>query len=244
MDHDGGELYHSRMIDMLQALWGEGFLSPGGPDEVARVIAEHDLRGQSVLDIGCGAGGIDIALVRQHGAGYVFGIDVKDTVLAQARALIDRDGLTARIGVMKVVPGPLALPKCGPQDSERLPLSAGTRGIARLHGPNLRGCEGGRCACGCDGRPGSCRSEYRDLEPDDPGAGHVRTLLDAFACARADCADPEMKEPAAGALACTGPWHDPKGIRGWRRVLLRLRPPVTAMRYRPRRLRHLQACAV
>lgn len=63
--------YPPQMIAMLEAVWGEGFLSPGGPDEVARVIGPHDLTGKSVLDIGCGAGGIDQALVRNHAAGHV-----------------------------------------------------------------------------------------------------------------------------------------------------------------------------
>jgi SAM-dependent methyltransferase len=110
MESDTGELYHRRMIDMLQAVWGEGFLSPGGPEEVARVIGAHDLTGASVLDIGCGAGGIDVALVRGHGANYVCGIDVEDTVLAAARTLIAREGLGARIGLAKVHPGPLPFP--------------------------------------------------------------------------------------------------------------------------------------
>jgi len=108
--HPEGELYHGRAVAMLEALWGEGFLSPGGSAEVARLIADADLRGASVLDIGCGAGGVDIALVREHQAGYVTGIDVEDTVLASARALIAREGLAARIGVAKVAPGPLPLP--------------------------------------------------------------------------------------------------------------------------------------
>ena len=99
--------YPTRMIAMLESIWGEGFLSPGGPEEVARVIGSHDLTGKSVLDIGCGAGGIDIALVRNHGAGYVTGIDVEDPVLTRARTLIDREGLGSRIGVVKVAPGPL-----------------------------------------------------------------------------------------------------------------------------------------
>jgi phosphoethanolamine N-methyltransferase len=105
-----GEHYPPRMIAMLEAIWGEGFLSPGGPDEVARVLAGHDIAGRSVLDIGCGAGGIDIALVSRHGAGYVTGIDVEDTVLAHARRLIAAAGLTGRIGLVKVVPGPLPFP--------------------------------------------------------------------------------------------------------------------------------------
>jgi ubiquinone/menaquinone biosynthesis C-methylase UbiE len=102
--------YPPQMIAMLEAVWGEGFLSPGGPDEVARVIAGHDLTGKSVLDIGCGAGGIDLALVQNHGAGHVCGIDVEDPVLTHARALVARAGLTDRIGLVKVAPGPLPFP--------------------------------------------------------------------------------------------------------------------------------------
>lgn len=105
-----GEHYPQQMIDMLQAIWGEGFLSPGGPDEVARVLAGHDLTGRAVLDIGCGAGGIDIALVARHGAGYVTGLDVEDSVLAHARGLVARAGLDDRIGLVKVAPGPLPFP--------------------------------------------------------------------------------------------------------------------------------------
>jgi phosphoethanolamine N-methyltransferase len=104
------EHYPRQMIDMLQAIWGEGFLSPGGPEEVARILEGCDIAGLSVLDIGCGAGGIDAALVRDHGASYVTGLDVEDTVLAQARSLIARDGLSDRIGLVKVAPGPLPFP--------------------------------------------------------------------------------------------------------------------------------------
>ncbi len=110
METQGSEHYHVRMIDMLQAVWGEGFLSPGGAEEVARLVADADLAGASIVDIGCGAGGIDIALVRNHGAGYVTGIDVEDTVIGCARALIARESLSARIGLVKVSPGPLPFP--------------------------------------------------------------------------------------------------------------------------------------
>jgi ubiquinone/menaquinone biosynthesis C-methylase UbiE len=105
-----GELYHSRMIDFLQALWGPGFLSPGGPAEVARILDGRRLDGLSVLDIGCGAGGVSLCLVRDHGAGYVTGIDVEDGVLDRARALAADAGLADRIGLAKVTPGPLPFP--------------------------------------------------------------------------------------------------------------------------------------
>lgn len=110
MDPIDGELYPDRMIAMLQAIWGTGFLSPGGPDEVARLIGAHDLAGCSVLDIGCGAGGIDIALTRTHGAAYVCGVDVEDSVLRHARALVEAADLTPQIGLVKVAPGPLPFP--------------------------------------------------------------------------------------------------------------------------------------
>jgi phosphoethanolamine N-methyltransferase len=99
--------YPERLIAMLEAVWGEGFLSPGGAEEVARVLEGHDLKAKAVLDIGCGAGGVDIALVRHHDAGYVTGIDVEDPVLTRARALVARLGLSDRIGLAKVAPGPL-----------------------------------------------------------------------------------------------------------------------------------------
>jgi phosphoethanolamine N-methyltransferase len=106
----GHELYPEEMVALLQAVWGEGFLSPGGPEEVARILGGADVTGAAVLDIGCGAGGADVALVATHGAGYVTGIDVEDTVLAHARALVARHGLSARIGLAKVAPGPLPFP--------------------------------------------------------------------------------------------------------------------------------------
>jgi ubiquinone/menaquinone biosynthesis C-methylase UbiE len=104
------ELYHEKLIGMLERVWGDGWLSPGGPGEIARLLEGLDLRGKSVLDIGCGAGGIDVLLVEAHGALYVTGIDVEDGVLAHARERVAMAGLADRIGVLKVVPGPLPFP--------------------------------------------------------------------------------------------------------------------------------------
>ena len=109
-DTEGVELYHSRLVGMLESLWGDGWLSPGGPEEVARLLDGFDLKGKSVLDIGCGAGGVDRLLAGRYGVGYVTGIDVEDTVLHQAQQGIARAGLSDRVGLVKVVPGPLPFP--------------------------------------------------------------------------------------------------------------------------------------
>ena len=106
----GGELYQENLIGILERVWGDGWLSPGGPEEVGRLLRGLDLTGKSILDIGCGAGGVDVTLVRDHGAGYVTGIDVEDTVLAHARQRVEKAGYAGRIGVLKVVPGPLPFP--------------------------------------------------------------------------------------------------------------------------------------
>ncbi|MGB8314807.1 MAG: methyltransferase domain-containing protein [Aestuariivirga sp.] len=108
--NDSAELYHDQMIGMLERVWGDGWLSPGGPAEVERLLEGMDLAGKSVMDIGCGAGGVDVLLVRNHGACYVTGIDVEDTVLAHARERAAKAGLAAQIGLVKIVPGPLPFP--------------------------------------------------------------------------------------------------------------------------------------
>ncbi len=109
-DTGAHEHYHDQLIGMLEHLWGDGWLSPGGPAEVERLLSGLDLKGKSVLDIGCGAGGIDVLLVQTYGVGYVTGIDVEDTVLAHARARAAKAGISDRAGFLKVAPGPLPFP--------------------------------------------------------------------------------------------------------------------------------------
>jgi len=100
------DLYDTAMIDFLEALWGEGFLSPGGPDEVARMLMGVDIAGKHVMDIGCGSGAIAVALAQDYGAAHVTGLDVEDPVCAAARACADAAGVSDQVTITKVVPGP------------------------------------------------------------------------------------------------------------------------------------------
>ncbi len=99
--------YDDRHTAFLEALWGEGYLSPGGPDEVARVLDGVRVRGAEALDIGCGSGAITLALVRAHGAAKVTGIDVEAPVCAQARRRVREHGLSEQVKIIEVEPGPL-----------------------------------------------------------------------------------------------------------------------------------------
>jgi phosphoethanolamine N-methyltransferase len=99
--------YPKAFTDALEFMWGEGFLSPGGPEDVAALIGDVDLRGRDVLDIGSGLGGIDLLLVSSHGAAKVVGIDVQEALVAAARARAEAKGLRDRISYQLVEPGPL-----------------------------------------------------------------------------------------------------------------------------------------
>ena len=102
--------YAKEFTDALQFMWGEGFLSPGGPEEVAEMVAGIDLTGKRVLDIGSGLGGVDILLAREHGAAEVVGIDVEEQLVEAARTLVSAKGLAQRVTFQLVAPGPLPFP--------------------------------------------------------------------------------------------------------------------------------------
>ena len=104
MDHPE---YDDTAIRFLEALWGDGWLSPGGPEEVDLVLEGIDVAGKRVLDIGCGSGGIAIHIFRTHGAERVTGFDVEEPVIRHA---IDRAalmGVDSGVDFVQAAPGPL-----------------------------------------------------------------------------------------------------------------------------------------
>ncbi|CUH43040.1 class I SAM-dependent methyltransferase [Ruegeria atlantica] len=100
-------LYDRQEINFLEELWGEGFLSPGGLDEVARVVKGIDLKGNHILDIGCGSGAIAVLLAKEFGAGKVTGIDVEAPVCSAARKRVKQAGLDESVEILEVTPGPM-----------------------------------------------------------------------------------------------------------------------------------------
>ena len=97
--------YGEAFVAGLEWMWGEGFLSPGGEEEVARIVAGAPIEGARVLDVGCGLGAIDVLLVERFGAAHVTGIDVEALLVARATARVEAAGLTERVSVRLVSPG-------------------------------------------------------------------------------------------------------------------------------------------
>lgn len=99
--------YDDGMQALLQIMWGEGFLSPGGAAEVACLLEGSDIAGCTLLDVGCGLGAIDEILVRDYHAASVVGIDIDPSLLAGMQVRIERARLTGRIRGLRVTGGPL-----------------------------------------------------------------------------------------------------------------------------------------
>jgi phosphoethanolamine N-methyltransferase len=106
-DTDDHVEYTDHFTTWCELDFGVGFLSPGGSEEVAKIVGGIDLTGKEVLDIGVGLAGPACLLVEEHNAERVIGIDVENPVLKRAAETVDAHGLQNRVVLKLVEPGPL-----------------------------------------------------------------------------------------------------------------------------------------
>lgn len=99
--------YDEHAITFLELLWGKGHLSPGGTDEVDRIVADIDFAGLRVLDIGCGSGGNALHLARTRSLKTIVGFDVEGPVVEVATCRAREEGFGDRASFVRADPGPL-----------------------------------------------------------------------------------------------------------------------------------------
>ena len=99
--------YDDKLVALLEALWGVGYLSPGGDDETTMVLDGLDLRGRRVLDIGCGTGGCAFLINCRFGPASIIGVDVEAGVVDKANVASATKGLADKVRFVTVEPGPL-----------------------------------------------------------------------------------------------------------------------------------------
>jgi phosphoethanolamine N-methyltransferase len=93
------------MVTMLELIWGEGYMAPGGPGNVARLLEGTNPEGKRILDVGCGIGGPDFEMARTYGA-EVVGIDLEAPLIQKAQDAAIRHGLANRCRFQAVEAGP------------------------------------------------------------------------------------------------------------------------------------------
>lgn len=91
----------------LQRIFGKGFTSPSGNEEMSRLLNGLDLTGETVMDLGCGLGGDSLLLGGAFGAGKVVSVDVDPGNLEVTGQAVRDAGLEDIITPTLVEPGPM-----------------------------------------------------------------------------------------------------------------------------------------
>ena len=99
--------YTENVNAALQWMWGDGYLSPGGAEEVAAMLRGVDVAGRNVLEIGSGLGAASVTLVEKYGARCVLGVDVEAHLVEHSRERARAAGLDERVRFRLIDPGPL-----------------------------------------------------------------------------------------------------------------------------------------
>jgi phosphoethanolamine N-methyltransferase len=107
MGHDSE--YDGALVTLLELIWGEGYMAPGGEGNVANIAEGLDMQGKRVLDIGCGLGGPAFFLARNYGANVV-GTDLEPQLIEVAKRRAKKHGLEAKTKFHVVEAGPLGFP--------------------------------------------------------------------------------------------------------------------------------------
>jgi 2-polyprenyl-3-methyl-5-hydroxy-6-metoxy-1,4-benzoquinol methylase len=104
-----GELLPEDRLAVLTALWGDGFIGPGGEEEALRLAKPLGLSSShSLLHLGAGLGGGTRAIARASGA-YVSGYELDPALARTATTAAQKAGMGKRAAVEVLDPGQPAI---------------------------------------------------------------------------------------------------------------------------------------
>ena len=101
--------YYGNMITMLELIWGEGYMAPGGSGNVEKMLNGIETEEKRILDIGCGLGGPAFEMAKTFGADVV-GIDLESPLIERATETAIDMGLQDRCKFHTVEAGKLDFP--------------------------------------------------------------------------------------------------------------------------------------
>ncbi len=102
--------YDEKTIQFLESIWGKGYLSPGGSEEVDLIVQKAELAGTTVLDLGCGTGGITFHLADKYEPDSIVGFDVEDPSITLATQRLESFQGKCEVKFTKGEPGQLPFP--------------------------------------------------------------------------------------------------------------------------------------
>ena len=88
--------YTKEFIELLESVYGDGFLSVGGEDSIEKIFRNIPLNGKKILDFGCGIGGTALYLAK-HARCDVTGFDISDDIIKEAKKRSDSVSLKGSV---------------------------------------------------------------------------------------------------------------------------------------------------
>lgn len=79
--------YDNEFIDLVEIVYGDGYLSQGGSEMVEAMFEGIELDEKKVLDLGCGIGGPALDLIKNHSV-TVVGVDPEVLMIEKSRAAL------------------------------------------------------------------------------------------------------------------------------------------------------------
>ena len=99
--------YDQRNIDTMERVYGRGYMSAGGDNEIIEIFSGIATESGTILDLGCGLGGASVAIAKFLNPDKVIGLDVDEALIERASSLVNENNLEDKVQLETAPPGDL-----------------------------------------------------------------------------------------------------------------------------------------